>query len=132
MNRRLRSALITSFVGIAIAAVLALAALAAGQFWPEAGGARIQWGEHSTALSTVFDSGVLEFALAWAAITLAILITVAATLFALTVCALALGLAAVVMAFPLILIGGIVWWALRCNRGQQLRRHDAQSAQVHS
>lgn len=129
MNRTLRNhfrtALITCFVVVAIAAALALVGLATSQLWPEAGSARIQWGEHSTALVNVFDSGVLEFMFAWAAITLAILIAVAATLFALTLTALLLGGIAVMMGLPLILIGLAVWWTLRRNRRAPLASSQA-------
>ena len=122
MNRTLRTALIASVAVIAIAAALALALLAAAQLWPEAGTARIQWGDHSTAVAGVFDSGWFEFAMAWAAITLAILLTVAAVLFAFTISAIALGIVALFMALPLIVIAAIVGWGVRRNRRG---RHDA-------
>ena len=110
MNTPLRTTLIVSLVVIAIAAALSLALLGAAQLWPEAGTARIQWGDHSTAVAGVFDSGWFEFAMAWAAITLAILLTVAAVLFAFTISAIALGTVALFMALPLIMIAAIVWW----------------------
>lgn len=130
MNRKLRSALITTISVISIAAAIALALLAASQFWPEASTARIQWGSHSTALSTVFDSGLFEFAIAWAAITLAILIVVVAIFFAFTISAIALGTVAVFMAIPMILIGLLVWWVVHRNRRDQLRRQTASGAQA--
>ena len=130
MNRTLRTALIASVAAIAIAAALALALLAAAQLWPEAGTARIQWGDHSTAVAGVFDSGWFEFAMAWAAITLAILLTVAAVLFAFTISAIALGIVALFMALPLIVIGSIVWGVVRHNRREQLPQSDAPSPQV--
>ncbi len=125
MNRTLRSTLIASIVVIAIAAALSLALLAAAQLWPAASSARIQWGDHSTALAGVFDAGWFEFALAWAAITLAILISVVAILFAFTISAIALGTVALFMALPLILIGLVVWWAVRHNRRDQLPQRGA-------
>ena len=127
MNRTLRTTVIVSLVAIAIAAALSLAWLAAAQLWPEAGTARIQWGDHSTAVAGVFDSGWFEFAMAWAAITLAILLTVAAVLFAFTISAIALGIVALFMALPLIGIAAIVGWGVRRNRRG---RHDA--AMVHA
>lgn len=122
MNRTPRTALIASVAAITIAAALALAMLGAAQRWPEAGTARIQWGDHSTAVAGVFDSGWFEFAMAWAAITLAILLTVAAVLFAFTISAIALGIVALFMALPLIVIAAIVGWGVRRNRRG---RHDA-------
>ena len=116
MNRTLQTVLITCSVVIAIAAALALVGLAASQLWPATSSARIQWGEHSTALANVFDSGVLEFMVAWAAVTLAILIAVAATVFALSLSAILLGGIAVMMGLPLILIGLFAWWMVRRNR----------------
>ena len=125
MNRTLRTTLITSLVVIAVAAVLSLALLAAAQVWPDASSARIQWGDHSTALVGVFDGGWFEFAVAWAAITLAILISVVAILFAFTISAIALGTVALFMALPLIVIGLIVWWVVRLNRRDPLPRRGA-------
>ena len=125
MNKTLRSTLIVSLVVIAIAAALSLALLSAAQLWPDASTARIQWGDHSTALVGVFDSGWFEFAVAWAAITLAILISVVAILFAFTISAIALGTVALFMALPLILICLIVWGVVRHNRRVLLPQHGA-------
>ena len=125
MNRTLRTNSITILVVIAVAAVLSLALLAAAQVWPDASSARIQWGDHSTALVGVFDGGWFEFAVAWAAITLAILISVVAILFAFTISAIALGTVALFMALPLIVIGLIVWWVVRLNRRDPLPRRGA-------
>ena len=50
MNRKLRTTVIVSLVAIAIAAALSLALLATAQLWPDASTARIQWGDHSTAV----------------------------------------------------------------------------------
>ena len=125
MQRTLRSTLIVSLVVIAIAAALFLALLAAAQLWPDASTARIQLGDHSTALVGVFDSGWFEFAFAWAAITLAVLISVVAILFAFTISAIALGTVALFMALPLILIGLVVWWVVRHNRRDQLPQRGA-------
>ena len=130
MNRKLRATLITALVVISIAAAIALAVLAAGQFWPDASTARIQWGNHSTPLATVFDSGPFEFAIAWAAITLAILIAVVAMLFAFTISAITLGTVAVFMAIPLILIGLLVGWIVHRNRRNLLSRHPPSGVQA--
>ena len=130
MSRKLRTTVIVSLVVIAIAAALSLAFLAAAQLWPEAGTARIQWGDHSTAVVGVFDGGWFEFAVAWAAITLAILVSVVAVLFAFTISAIALGTVALFMALPLIVIGLIVWGVVRHNRRERLPQRDAPSPQV--
>lgn len=116
MNRKLRTLLITSFVVVAVAAALSLALLVAAQWWPVANSAHIRWGDRSTALSGAFDSGVFEFMIAWAAITLAILISIAAILFAFTISAIAFGTVALFMALPMIVIAACVWWAARRNR----------------
>jgi hypothetical protein len=119
----LRKTLFAALIAIFIAALLALIFLAVGQIWPEAGLVRIQWGEHATTLSTVFSSGVLEFFLAWGAVTLGILIAVIGIAFAALVTLLALGFtafalifSAAVVGFPLIVVALIVWFALRNNR----------------
>lgn len=130
MNRNLRTALIASFAVIAIAAALALAFLAAAQWWPGASSAHIQWGDHSTAISGVFDSGLLKFIAAWAAITLAILISVAAILFAFAISAIALGTIALFMALPMLVIAACVWWLVRRSRRDPVSQRGAPSPQV--
>ncbi len=130
MNRKLRTALITSLVVIAIAAALSLAFLAAAQWWPAAHTAHIRWGDHSTAISGVFESGAFDFMVAWAAITLAILISVAAVLFAFTISAIALGTVALFMALPMIVIATCVWWAVRRSRRRQSPHGATPSPQV--
>ncbi len=130
MNRKLRTALITSLVVIAIAAALSLVFLAAAQWWPAANSAHIRWGDHSTALSGVFESGLLKFMAAWAAITLAILISVAAILFAFTISAIALGTVALFMALPMLVIAACVWWVVRRNGRDQLPQRGAPNPQV--
>ena len=130
MNRKLRTALITSLVVIAIAAALSLAFLAAAQWWPGADSAHIRWGDHSTAISGVFESGVFDFMIAWGAITLAILISIAAILFAFTISAIALGTVALFMALPMILIAACVWWVVRRNRRDPLLHRGTPSPQA--
>ena len=130
MNRKFRAALITSFVVIAIAAALSLALLAASQWLPTANNAHIRWGDHATALSGVFDNGVFEFMITWAAVTLAILISVAAILFAFTISAVALGTVALFMALPMIVIAACVWWGVRRNRRAPLLHGVTPSPQV--
>ena len=128
LPKPLRTVLIVTGVIVAIAATLAVAVLAIAQFFPdEIGSGRIQWGDHSTTLSGVFSGSLLDFMLACAAMTLAILIAFAAIVFALLVTALALTvtasvllLAAVLVGLPLIVIAGIVCWVVRRNR-----RHSA-------
>lgn len=130
MNRTLRTTLIVSLVVIAIAAALSLALLAAAQLWPHASTARIQWGDHSTAISGVFNSGAFEFMAAWAAVTLAMLISVAAILFAFTIAAIALGTVALFMALPLMVVGACVWWAVKRNRRAPLQHGGTPSPQA--
>ena len=130
MNRKLRNSLIASLVVVAIAAALSLAFLATAQSWPGANSAHIRWGNDSTALSGVFDSGLLTFIAAWAAITLAILISVAAVLFAFTISAIALGTVALFMALPMLVIAAGVWWVVRRSVRDQLPQRAAPSPQV--
>jgi Ca2+/Na+ antiporter len=128
MNRTfvkiLRTALIVVAVVVAISAVLALAILAIAPWLPdEISSGRIQWDDHSVALSNVFSSGFVDFMFAFGAMTLAMLITVVALIFSaiVTVIALAataavLALVACVVGFPFLLIVGIVWWTVRRNK----------------
>ncbi len=112
----LRISLWTMVILAALAAVLAFGALVAAQLWPSAHGARVQFGHHAIELGNIFSAGTLEFGIAWAAITLAILIAVFATLLALAVTSVALGIAATFTALPLILFGLAVWFVVRSIR----------------
>lgn len=112
-SRPLRITLIIALSTVGVAALLALIFLIAGQWLPEAGAAKIQWGSHSTTLHGALTSGVLEFLLAWAVITMAILFAAAITLFVLSVTAFALGFSAVVVSLPLIVVGLVLWWVIR-------------------
>ena len=120
MKSGVRSALrvsMWSFVILAaLAAVLALGALAVAQLWPSAHGARVQFGNNAIELNNIFSAGTIEFGIAWAAVTLAIIVGVLATLFALAVTSIALGIAATLTGLPLILVGLIVWFVLRSVR----------------
>jgi len=117
MNSALRGTLRTTVwvtaVTVGIAALIALAILIAAQFWPEASDARIQWNDHSTQLNGIFSSGLIEMLFAWALMTMAILMGVAITLFALAVTAMALGATGLILALPLIAIVAIVWFVAR-------------------
>ncbi|MEO7253443.1 MAG: hypothetical protein ABIZ64_04280 [Casimicrobium sp.] len=130
MNRKVRTALITSLVVIAISAALSLVFLVAAQWWPAASNAHIRWGDHSTQITGVFESGVFEFLIAWAAITLAILISVAAILFAFTITAIALGTVALFMALPMMVIAACVWLVVRHSRRNQSLHSATPSPQV--
>ena len=130
MNRKLRAALFASLIVVAISAVLSFAFLAAAQWWPAASSAHIRWGDHSTQITGVFESGVLEVLIAWAAVTVAILISVAAILFAFTVTAIALGTVAIFMALPLIVITACVWLVVRQSRRKQSLHRATTSPQV--
>lgn len=109
----LRITLRVAIVTVVIAALIALGLLVAAQFWPEASNARIQWGDHSTRLNGVFSDGIFAGLLAWGLMTMAILLGVLITLFALTVTAVALGAAGLALALPLIIIVAIVWFVAR-------------------
>ena len=130
MNRKLRAALFASLIVVAISAVLSFAFLAAAQWWPAASSAHIQWGDHSTQITGVFESGVFEFLIAWAAVTLAILISVAAILFAFTITATALGTVALFMALPMMVIAACVWLVVRHSRRNQSLHSATPSPQV--
>ena len=130
MNRSFPKPLRTTFVVIAvlvaISAAVALAFLGVAQWLPEEfGNGRIQWDDHSIALSNAFSGGLLDFMFAFGLATLAVLIAIAATIFgvavavmSLTVVAGVLALVALVMGFPFLLIVGIVWLIVRHNKRQ--------------
>jgi hypothetical protein len=109
----LRMAFRIAVATLAVAAIAALCVLIAAQFWPEASNARIQWGEHSTHLNGVFSDGIFTGLLVWGLMTIAILLGVLITLFALTVTAVALGATGLALALPLIIIVAIVWFIAR-------------------
>lgn len=128
MNRTspkpLRTTLVVMAVVVAVAAALALALLTAAQWLPdEISSGRIQWDDHSIALSNAFSGGLVDFMFAFGLMTLAMLISFAAMVFAatvtvvvLTVTAGMLALVAGVIALPFLLIVGIAWWIVRRNR----------------
>ncbi len=128
MNRTLpqalRITLIVSVVVVAISAALALAFLGVAQWLPdEISSGRIQWDDHTVVLSNAFSGGMINFMVAFALMTLAMLITIAAVVFSVVVTAISLAaavaallLAACVVGFPLLLIGGIVWLVVRRNK----------------
>lgn len=128
MNRTfaklLRRSLIVTLATVAISALLALIFLAVVPWLPEVvGDGRVQWGEHSIALSNVFSGGVIEFITALALTTMAILISAAAIVFSLVVTVIVLAATAAVLvvvagviAMPFLLMVGPVWWIMRRNR----------------
>ena len=128
MNRTfpkpLRITLTVMAVVLAISAALALAFLGVAQWLPdEISSSRIEWDDHSVALSNVFSGGFLEFLFAFGLMTLAILIAAAAIVFSLLVTVIVLAataalvtLGAGVIALPFLLIVGVVWWIVRRNR----------------
>ena len=130
MNRALpkplRTTLIALAVVVAISAAVALAFLGIAQFLPEElGNGRIQWDDHSIALSSAFSGGSTDFMFAFSLATLAVLITIAATIFgvavaviALTIVAGVLALVACVIGLPFLLIAGAVWLVIRRNKRQ--------------
>ena len=128
MNRTLpqalRTTLIVTAVVVAISAALALAILGIAQWLPdEISSGRVQWGDHTVVLSNAFSGGVTNFMIAFALMTLAILITIAAVIFSVVVTVISLAaavaallLAACIVGFPFLLIGGIVWLVVRRNK----------------
>ena len=128
MNRTfpkpLRITLTVMAVVLAISAALALAFLGIAQWLPdEISSGRIEWDDHSVALSNVFSGSLLEFLFAFGLMTLAILIAVAAIAFSLLVTVIVLAataglltLGAGVIALPFLLMVGVVWWIVRRNR----------------
>lgn len=130
MNRTLPKPLHTTLlvlaVVVAIAAALALVILGVAQWLPdEISSGRIQWDDHSVALSNAFSGGIVDFMFALGLMTLAMLIAFAAMVFAatvtvivLTVTAGALALVAGIIGLPFLLIVGIVWWVVRRNKRQ--------------
>jgi len=112
----LRIALILTVSTVGVAALLALIFLIAGQWFPGADSAHIRWGSHSTTLHGALSSGALEFLIAWAVITMAILFAVGITLFVLAVTAFALGFSALFVALPLIVVGLLVWFVVRRSK----------------
>ena len=128
MNRTLpqalRTSLIVTAVVVAISAALALAFLGVAQWLPdEISSGRVQWDDHTVALSNAFSGGVANFMIAFALMTLAILITIAAVIFSVVVTVISLAaavaallFAACIVGFPFLLIGGIVWLVVRRNK----------------
>ena len=128
MNRTfaifLRRLLIVTLATVAISALLALIFLAVVPWLPDAvGNGRIQWDDHSIALSNVFSGGVVNAMFAFGAMTLAILVTIAAVIFSVLITVISLAaavaallLAAAIVGFPILLIGGIVWLVVRRNK----------------
>ena len=132
MNRTLPKPLRTTFILIAvlvaISAAVALAFLGVAQWLPEElGNGHIQWDDHSIALSNAFSGGLLDFMFAFGLATLAVLITLAATIFGVFVAVVSLtlmsgvvvavlGMVAAVLGFPFLLVAGIVWWVARRNK----------------
>ena len=124
LSQALRITLIVSVVVVAISAALALAFLGVAQWLPdEISSGRIQWDDHTVVLSNAFSGGMINFMVAFALMTLAMLITVAAVVFSVVVTAISLAaavaallLAACVVGFPFLLIGGIVWLVVRRNK----------------
>ncbi len=128
LTKSLRTTLTVIAVLVAISAAVALAFLGLMQWLPdEIGSGRIQWDDHSIALSNVFSGGLPDFFFAFGLATLAVLITIAATIFGVVVAVVlitlmsgivvaALGLVAVVLGFPFLLVGGIMWWVVHRNK----------------
>ena len=127
LAKPLRAFLIAVGVAIAMAAVVAIVLLGVAQFVPEEfSDGYIQWGDYSTPVTDVFSGGFIEFLIAFAGVTLAVLIAVLAMLFAMAVTALvlaatasALVLAAIVVGFPLIVVVALTWWVVRRSTRQR-------------
>ncbi len=105
---------------IGVSALAALAFLITAQFWSAASEAQIHWYGHSTQINGIFSQGIGEILVAWALMTLAGLIVIAAVIFALAISVLALvftgvvlGATALMLGLPLIVIAAIVWFVVR-------------------
>ena len=126
LPKPIRTTLVALAVVVAISATVALAFLGVAQFLPEElGNGRIQWNDHSIALSSAFSGGLTDFMFAFGLATLAVLITIAATIFGvaiavmtLTMIAGVLALVACVIGLPFMLIAGMVWLVVRRNKRQ--------------
>lgn len=127
LAKPLRAFLIAVGITIAVAALVAIVVLGVAQFLPEEfSDGYIQWGDYSTPVTAVFSGGFIEFLIAFAGVTLAVLIAVLAMLFAMVVTALvlaataiALVLAAMVVGFPLIVVVAVAWWFVRRSSRQR-------------
>lgn len=127
LPKPLRVSLIGVGITIAVAAFVAIVLLGIAQFLPEEfSSGRIQWGDYSTPLTGVFTGGFVEFMIAFAAVTFAVLIAVLAVLFAMMVTAVALGitagallLSAIVVGLPLILVAAVTWRVVRRSSRQR-------------
>lgn len=127
VSKPFRTLLVGVGISIAAAAFIALALLAGAQFLPdEFSNGRIQWGDYSTPMSGVFSGGVIEFVIAFGAVTVAVLIAVFALLFAMVVMGLVLAfmagallVCATVIASPLIAVVAVTWWLVRRSSRQR-------------
>ncbi len=136
MPRGLRTTLRVTVGTLVVAALLALTFLIVAQSWPGAGNAHIQWYGHATPLDSVFDHGTGQFLLAWGAVTLGMLIMIAAIIFAIVVSVMAfaftgiaLGATALLLALPLIIVAAIVWFVVRQSERTTARGNATVSAQ---
>lgn len=119
---------------IGVSALAALAFLITAQFWSAASEAQIHWYGHSTQINGIFSQGIGEILLAWALMTLAGLIVIAAVIFALAISVLAmvftgvvLGATALMLGLPLIVIAAIVWFVVR-QSSRTSRPHNTPAA----
>lgn len=96
-----------------IAIIAALLLLIGAQYWSGAEVAVVSIGSEEIPMVGVFGAGIATLIVAWAAVAIAILIGVFATIFALVVTALALAFSALLVGFPFIIGGVVVWLVMR-------------------
>ncbi len=114
--------IVAKLVGIValIAAVLAVVLLIGMQHWQGTENVVIHWDEMSIPVAGVFDGGIGTAIIAWLAVTIALVVSAAALVFAFTLTALALGAVAVLLAAPFLISGLVVYLVMR----RSARRRD--------
>ncbi len=113
MKNALRTFGKTLLVLTAIASVTAMLLLIGAQFWPDAADGVITIGGSQTPIVGVFDAGIVSIITAWLAVTIALVVSVLAIVFALVVTVLTLALTALILTFPFIASGLVVWLVMR-------------------
>jgi hypothetical protein len=98
---------------VIIAAVAAVLLLIGAQFWPGASDTVITVGDTEIAMVGVFSAGVGTLLVAWIAVAFALLVGILTVVFAFAVTAIALGFTALIIGFPFILGGLVVWFVMR-------------------
>jgi uncharacterized membrane protein len=112
-----------------IAALAAMAVLVTAQFWPDAANAVITIDDEQIPMVGVFSAGALTLVVAWLLVTIGIIISIFAVVFALFVTAAALLFTALIVGFPFIVGGLIVWLIMRRKHASTSATHGNNDAQ---